>query len=68
MPVHSFDLIIYLITKYIRFFIYINKKTTDSSIIYLKIIYKVYIINNLKTNLLIRINIIGLYRIQLDIR
>jgi hypothetical protein len=29
---------------------------------------KVYIINNLKTNLLIRINIIGPYRIQLDIR
>jgi hypothetical protein len=66
--VYSFSSIIYLITKYIRFFIYINERIIDSSIIYLKIIYKIYIVNNLKVNLLIRIDTIGSYRIQLNIR
>jgi hypothetical protein len=61
--IHSLSLVVYFVTKYIKFSIYINRRIADSSVIYLEMIYEVYIVNNLKTNLLIRMDTIGLYRI-----
>ncbi len=63
----DFNTIKYLSNKYIILSLYFSNKDRKKNLIIAKIIRKVYLINNLKTNILIKNNLIDSKEITIDI-